>query len=277
MKKIGKNLNFKMVAAVALCSFSVVAVAVSTIAWFTAFRSKNSEGGMRIYTPDKIFKKMTIHEINNIDYANVKYSFDKEPIATATYNKTTGRVETSENFTIEMETYTDLEQNHPVLMLVELIDTVTATTDDPITVYASSSNTEYFGAPDETGNPKNTILREGNPLSSVVAFYTKAYTTAEISNASITTSDSYVFPIAELDNTSGFQRETFSTFNDATMEFIGFTQNKRLWSSTTASVNYIAIICDYYRPAIEFVYSTYLSEEVLEDTIYFTCDWSMVI
>lgn len=277
MKKVGRNLNIKMVAAVALCSFSVVAVAVSTIAWFTAYRSKGSEGGMRIYTPDKIFKKMTIHEIVNIDYANVKYSFDKDPIASATYNKTTGRVETSENFTIEMDTYNDLEQNHPVLMLVELIDTITATSDDPITVYASSSNTEYFGVPDETGNPKNEILREGNPLSSVVAFYTKAYTTAELNNASITTATTYDFPIAELDNTSGFTRETFSTFDDTTMEFIGFTQNKRLWGTETATVNYIAIICDYYRPAIEFVYSTYLSEEVLEDTIYFTCDWSMVI
>ena len=38
-----------------------------------------------------------------------------------------------------------------------------------------------------------------------------------------------------------------------------------------------AIIVDYYHAAVEYVYSTFLSEEVLEETIYFTCDWSMVI
>lgn len=274
-REIGHNQKMKMVMAIGLCCFSVVAVAVSSVAWFTALRKKDASNGMQVFTPDKIFKKMTIHNIYDIDYVNVQYKFDKNPVATAEYNPTTGQVETSDNFTIEMDTYEDLEQNHPVLMLVELMDEITATSLDPITVYATSTNDEYFGVPDEDGNPKNPILQEGNPLSSVVAFYTNSYTGDELSSSTITTATTYNFPIAELKTDSGFVRETFSTFEEDS--FIDFTQNKRLWSTETKTVKYIAIIVDYYRPAIEFIYSTYLSEEVLEDTIYFTCDWSMVI
>lgn len=277
MRKVGKNLNVKMVAAIGLCSFSLVAVVVSTVAWFTAFRAKENDGEMKVYTPDKIFKKLTIHEMTDIDYANVTYDFNKTPIATATYNEDTNNVDYSENFTIEMDTYDDLEQNHPVLMLIELNDTITATAQDPITVYAYCSNEEYFGLPDEDGNPKKPIQETGNPLSSVVAFYSHAYTTNEFNSSTITKETTYRFPMAEFDSASGFNRATFATFDDTTMEYVSFDQHKRLWYSETATVNYIAVICDYYRPAIEFVYSTYLSEEVLEDTIYFTCDWSMVI
>ncbi len=283
----GQNQKIKLVAAISLSAFSMIAVVVSTIAWFAAARRKGNDNGMSILTPDKRFKSMSIHNVVNADYRTAIYQFDYNPVATAVYNETTGNVDYSENFTIEMETYNDLEQNHPVLMLVELVETVTATADEPLTVYASSTSTEYFGLPDEDGSPKNEILQEGNPLSSVVNFFSKAMRNTDPllnSFGSYTDTDAgvtystYNFPMAEFKtNYDGFTRESFVQFNDETMEYQDFIQNKNLISLTSGSYEYIAIIVDYYHAAVEYVYSTFLSEEALEDTIYFTCDWSMVI
>lgn len=282
----GQNQKIKLVAAAGLSLFSMVAVVVSAIAWFSAIRRKGNDNGMNILSPDKRFKSMTIHNILDIDYVNGIYKFDREEVASAEYNETTGLVDYSDNFTIEMETYNDLEQNHPVLMIVELNGTVEATEDEPLTVYASSTSTEYFGLPDENGSPKNEILERGNPMSSVVHFFSKALR----SNDSLLTTigsytddesvphQTYNFPAAEFkENYDGFDRQSFVQFDDVNMEYQDFIQNKNLLKEESGSYEYIAIIVDYYHAAVEYVYSTFLSEEVLEDTIYFTCDWSMVI
>ena len=276
-----------VIPALGIIAFATAASITGTVAWFTAARRKGNDNGMQILSPNKRFKSMTIHNAVFDDYVNAVYKFDRTPFATATYNESTGLVDYSENFTITMETYNDLEQNHPILMLVELNGTITATSEDPVTVYASSTSTEYFALPDSDGSPKNEILEEGNPLSSVVAFYTKAlmandsmittqgsYTDPDTS----TTYRTYDFPMVEFKtNYDGFNRESFVQFDDETMEYQDFISNKNLIKVESGTMEYIAIICDYYHPAIEYVYSTFLSEEVLEDTIYFTCDWSMVI
>ena len=290
----GQNQKIKMVAAAGLSLFSLCAVVVSAIAWFSAIRRKGNDNGMNILSPDKRFKSMTIHNILDIDYVNGIYKFDREEVASAEYNETTGLVEYSPDFTITMDTYNDLEQNHPVLMIVQLNGQVEASTDEPLTVYASSTSTEYFGLPDENGSPKNEILEEGNPMSSVVHFFSKAmlandslltttgtYTETfvdENEEEQTKTYQTYEFPAAEFKpNYAGFDRQSFVQFDDETMEYKDFIQNKNLLKETTGTYEYIAIIVDYYHAAVEYVYSTFLSEQVLENTIYFTCDWSMVI
>lgn len=282
----GQNQKIKMLAAIGLSGFSLVAVVVSTIAWFTALRNQKNDNGMNVYSPEKRFKSMTIHNVLDIDYVNGIYSFDRNAVASAAYNASTGLVDYSDNFTIEMETYQDLEQNHPVLMIVELEGSVTATSDEPLTVYASSTSTEYFGLPDADGSPKNEILQEGNPMSSVVHFFSKALrsndplltTVGSYTDDEDVSHQTYDFPAAEFkENYDGFDRQSFVQFDDETMEYQDFIQNKNLLKLESGTYEYIAIIVDYYHAAIEYVYSTFLSEEVLEETIYFTCDWSMVI
>ena len=145
----------------------------------------------------------------------------------------------------------------------------------------------YFGEKEDDpnsenyGQPKNEIkiwdeehqTGEKNPLSSVVAFYSKAYT----SLASITETNYYNVPIAEYDAESGYTRETFVQFNETTTEYQSFIQRKNLYEGTTGDVLYIAIVVDYYHYALEYVYNTFIGNTTLEDRIYFECDWNMVI
>lgn len=288
-RKPGSNQRIKLISAIGLSMFSLVAVAVSSVAWFTAMRRTGSDGTMRVTSTEKRFKKITLHNVVFDDYVNGIYKFDRNPVATATYIESTGQVSYSPNFTIVMDTYNDLEQNHPVLMLVELNGTITATEEEPLTVYASSTSTEYFGIAKADGTPKNEIKRSGNPLSSVVNFFSKSMMA---NDTLITTVGSYTdyseeepviyqtydFPMVQYKPAyAGFDRESFVQFNDETMEYQDFIQNKNLLQMNSGSAEYIAIIVDYYHPAVEYVYSTFMSEEVLDDTIYFSCDWSMVI
>lgn len=290
-RKPGSNQRIKLISAIGLSMFSLVAVAVSSVAWFTAMRRTGSDGTMRVTSTEKRFKKITLHNVVFEDYVNGTYKFDRNPVATAEYQESTGQVSYSEHFTIEMDTYNDLEQNHPVLMLVELNGTVTATSEEPLTVYASSTSTEYFGIANPDGTPKNEIKRTGNPLSSVVNFFSKALRSndslittigsyTDSSGEQQVTYQTYDFPMVQFITEpayAGFERESFVQFDDETMEYQDFIQNKNLLQMNSGSAEYIAILVDYYHPAVEYVYSTFMSEEVLDDTIYFSCDWSMVI
>jgi hypothetical protein len=64
----GQNQRIKMLGAIALSGFSLVAVVVSAVAWFSAARRKGNSNGMTILTPDKRFKSMSIHNSVNADY-----------------------------------------------------------------------------------------------------------------------------------------------------------------------------------------------------------------
>ena len=290
---IAKNQKLRLVAAVGLCFFSVVAVVTATVAWFTAFRKSDDENnGMTIVNPYGYFSRMDLYELTDtggIDYANEKFHFKKTPKASAVLDPNDGTIDYGEpgTFTIEMDTYSDLDQHSPILMLITLNETITQTAQKPVTVYAACDKDYYFGEKEDNpsspnyGQPKNEIkvwdeehqTGEKNPLSSVVAFYSKAYT----SLASITETNYYNVPIAEYDAESGYTRETFVQFNETTTEYQSFIQRKNLYEGTTGDVLYIAIVVDYYHYALEYVYNTFIGNTTLEDRIYFECDWNMVI
>ena len=280
-----KNQKLRLVAAVGLCFFSVVAVVTATVAWFTSLRQDNDDNStMNVVSPFGYFSRMDLYRLTDtggIDYAAEKFHFKKTPEAYAFLNETSGEVEYSENFTIEMDTYSDLDQHSPILMLITLSDTITQTAEKPVTVYAACDKDYYFGEKGADGQPKNQIkvwdpetqTGEKNPLSSVVAFYSKAYTSLD----SITETNYYNIPIAEYDADSGYDRETFVQFNETTTEYQSFIQRKNLYNGTSGDVLYIAIVVDYYHYALEYVYNTFIGNETLEERIFFECDWNMVI
>ena len=283
-KTIGSQ-KIKLVAAIGLSAFSVVSVAVATIAWFTsAYAIDNNDMEMKVNTPSSHLKKLTLHNSVNLDYANKTLQFDREPTGTATYNTTTKKVEYSSNFKITMDTYEGLNPYDPVLMLIELDEAVTATSLEPISVNAYTSAEEFFALANPDGSPKHEIKETGNPLSSVVEFFSMNYlaTDAAISTAgsytdSTNTYSTYDLPFPEIDDTTGYEKKSFAHFNATTQEYVGFDKRVVLYETTTATVQYIAVIVDYYQLALNYVYSTFLSEDVLNDTIYFSCDWSMEI
>ena len=282
-------MNIKLVSAIGLCSFSVVAIAVSTIAWFTSIKVvDNSNNGMRVISPNSYFDYMTLHEVVNVDYANQTYQFDRTEKGRAYLDGDTGAVLTSDNFEVEMEEFSLMEPYHPVLMLIHLNKEYNLDDEneeiDHVNVYAESENTDYFARMGTDGNPANEIQQTGNPLSSVVAFYAKSYlsTDAAIATAgsyegSEKTYTTYNFPMPELVANTGFTRTTFVQFNETTSEYDSFDSTQNLFRATTGKHEYIAIIVNYYSYALEYVYSTYLSNPILNETIEFSCDWSMVI
>ena len=288
--KTGRHINIKLVSAVGLCSFSVVAITVSTIAWFTTLKViDNDNSGMRIVAPNSYFDYVSLHEVVNINYSTQQYQFNRTEKGRAYLDGELGQVVTSGEFSIDMGEFSLIDPLHPILMLIHLNQEYDL--DDPnkeidyINVYAESSSKDYFALADEDGNPIHEIAQEGNPLSSVVAFYAKSYLSTD---AFITTAGSYSddggtystydLPIAEyVDNYAGFDRTTFVEFNETTKEYSGFDSTQNLFTVTTGKHEYIAIIVEYYSYALEYIYSTYLSNPVLNETIYFSCDWSMVI
>ena len=286
-----RNPKLRLVAAAGLCFFSVVAVVTATVAWFAAAsRKEDDNSNMSIVNPYGYFSRMDLYELTEtggIDYANEKFHFNKTAKAYAVFNSSTGSIDYSPNFTIEMDTYSDLDQHSPILMIITLNETITQTAQKPVTVYAACDKDYYFGEKESDptspnyGQPKNEIkiwdeehqTGEKNPLSSVVAFYSKAYT----SLASITETNYYNVPIAEYDEDSGYDRETFVQFDETTTEYQSFIQRKNLYEGTSGDVLYIAIVVDYYHYALEYVYNTFIGNETLDGRIYFECDWNMVI
>ena len=288
-----KGINFKsqkvrLVAAAGLCLFTAVAVVTATVAWFTAFKkSDGSNEGMNIINPYGYFSSMTLHkltvdgtgEVNGIDYRNNKFYFQQTPSASAILNTETGDIDYSPNFDVQMETYSDLDQHSPILMLITLNKTITATAEKPVTVYASCDKGYYFGEKGDNGLPAHDILETGNPLSSVVAFYSHPFTSLTPITGTGDHSGTYVTPIAQYEPSAGYDMESFVQFDEETGEpaAIPFIQNKNIVSISSGDVLYIAVIVDYYHYALEYVYNTFLGYDILEDTIYFTCDWNMVI
>ena len=287
--KTGRHMNIKLVSAVGLCSFSVVAVVVSTIAWFTSLTAiHNPNSGMAVYAPNGYFDYLSLHEIVNIDYEHFTFQFDRTEKGRAYLDSENGGVSTQGTFSIEMGEFSLIDPHHPLLMLVHLNEEVDLSVEgaEKVNIYAESSSQEYFALAGPDGNPVHEIQQEGNPLSSVVAFYAKSYLSTD---SVITTAGSYTdeeehsystydLPMAEyIADYAGFTRTTFVQFDETTSEYFSFDSTQNLFTATTGKHEYIAIVVDYYSYALEYVYSTYLSNPVLNETIYFSCDWSMVI
>ena len=281
-----KNQKIRLIAAAALCFFSVAAVVTATVAWFTAFRkSEDDNSDMVITNLSGYFSRMDIYQLTRVkdEHDNVTITgliydttpkqlhFEKTPIAYA-YVDEDEKMQYSPNFNVDMDPYSGLEQHSPLLMIFTLTGNITATDDKPVTVYAACDKDYYFGEKNPaTGDPKHEIQREDNPLSSVVAFYTKSYASLD----SITTQDYYNLPFAELEPSSGFDMETFVSFSGS--EYQSFTQKKNIFEARSGTFRYIVVIVDYYYYALEYVYNTFIGADVLEDMIYFYCDWNMVI
>ena len=267
-----KNFNIKMIAAVALCGFSAVSLVSGAVAWFSASRvSKGSGDSMTAVEPSPIFKKMSFHNYVHIDYVNNTLKFNQNA---------TGYIEFDENGTLQyygdtsvsLGTYDQLNQTQPVLCLIELDTKHVVTAEEPIVVSAKTEET-YIGASEDK------IVAEGNPLSSVVRFYSNAYADGDALDAisgtytsAEVTYDVYNVGMKTIANSDSFAKFT----NEYT--YTSFDPTPTLYEgAVNDEVTYIGIVFDYYTYALEYIYNTYLGLDILDDTITFACDWTMVI
>ena len=280
----------KIVAATGMTIFSLLSVFSATIAWFVASKDVGSNGQQISVEPASgYFYKLSIH--NALIVSDSQYRFDTNPWGTVQIENWHSR-RLITNFSSDscfMGSYDYLEKIHPVLFLFQFgddsVENYTATTENPIFVKATTETNYYIGdnAAGRTLYPTDEIdVSQGhfNPLSSVIKYSSKVFASTSALNQikaedSVTlgnvTYDTYDFTPNQLSGTGSFVE-----FNNQD-SYTSFEQEQVIYSTTSATVKYVAVVFDYYELAMDTIYGVFLGDEVLTDTLSFTCDWTLVV
>lgn len=280
----------KIVSATAMTIFSLASVFAATMAWFTMNKNVGSDGARISIEPKSgMFYKLSIH--NAVTVSDSQYRFDTNPWGTIQIEnwRTRNFITNFSSDSCFMGSYDYLEKIHPVLFLFQFGDdnvtSYTATSEEPISITALTETDFYIGdnASGRTLYPTDEIdVEQGhfNPLSSVVKYSSKTFASAAALNAikaedSVTLGnvvyDTYDFSPNQLTGEGSFvefdNQDSYSSFN----------QEQVIYSTTSATVKYVAVVFDYYELAMETIYSVFMGDAVLSETLNFTCDWTLVI
>lgn len=292
MKSRKSSNMLKIVSATAVAIFSLLSVFMGTIAWFSAnqlLSSSNMNAGL--VQPTGMFKKLSFHRLVSNAYDDTLYNFDQVPIGSIELKnwieRTTEYVPNTDD-EVELDEYTILEHRHPMLMLIELQGEYDIAANF-INVQGLTETIGFVGDRDSGLE----LQQNGNPLSSIIHFAAFGYTKAAL-NATKTT---YTVQ-EETKNVYAFAKPVESDFRsfvnfqvtgeENVITGIDFDKTISIYSSsedtnkniktnteTETKVQYIPIIMDYYDTALEFIYSTYLGEDVLDEDIEYQWDWEM--
>lgn len=166
-----KNINkLKIIAATSMTIFSLACVFVATIAWFSANRAVNGKGnGFEIGNEGGIIESVKLHKLNT--NATGGYSFDENPSVTYTA-KSGGFTKDPSDTTTSIGTYDSLvDQVYAVLYVIQLKEEAVKDRSS-VTLQITTSTEEkdnLFHTND--GIYANLLNKEGNPMSSIVQFY----------------------------------------------------------------------------------------------------------
>lgn len=290
MNKQSRNKTIQIIAGTTMSIFTLFTVFCATYAWFSMNISSKTEGNRISVEPASgQFYKLSIHKALKI--SDTQFGFDTNPWGTIQIeNWRTRRLIT--NYSSDscfMGSYDYLEKKHPVLFLFQFgddsVENYTASADEPISIKAST-NVDYYVGDNAAGRrlyPTDEIdVSQGhfNPLSSVVKYSSRVFASAE-DLEDIITEDSVVDGNATYDtydfSTNDLSGEGSFVAFDAQDSYDSFDQEPVLYSTTSATVKYVAVVFDYYELAMETIYGAFLGDEVLTDTLSFTCDWTLVI
>ena len=214
------------------------------------------------------------------------------------------------SFDLVMEQYDPMNKHKPILVIAELSEEVDCTTNENgvggVRVLASTTTTDFLGRKDDNTHQAKYSLGSDSqlkiatiastdyyPLSSVVCFKAKAFSqdeyddwisgkqAYEVSGLTIEDEDEdedederkWLEPVDHNFSEADVDSDTSYFYNRSTI----YTSE----NSGNELVKYIAIIVDYYDLAIEYIYSTFLGNAILENTyeyvLNFTCDWKWEI
>lgn len=290
-----KNNKLRIVAATSVTIFSLAVAFTGVYAWFSINKAVNGNGESdNVKNITGKLKSITFHRLeskvtNPSTGLATSFSFYKNASGTINYNWSnyTGTyvATTSGDTRIQLQNYTPIDQEHPVLLLFEFNSNYD-TSKDNIEITATSRTGDFLGARDAEHdnapvyNLATDVYKriDGDPyygLSSIAYFYKKAmsqsYYTDTFDNGTV-----YTLTKSELTTATRFT----TVDNDA--ETSSFQRQITIDKETSGSVKYIALVIDYYIDAIEFIYSTYLGDSTLESAAYdyslnFICDWTMEV
>ena len=298
MKKSDNKI--KLVAACAVALFSVITCVTGTIAWFTASRiSNNDNDSLQVVAPSGIFKKVTFHELIQSERSNdspvgstyYNYKFNQIPIGTISlipgtstdlsesYNYASSVHDGATNITLGE--YNVLDQRHPLLLLFELDEEHTATVLEPITLNGIlDDDTYYMGETTISNNkivPVNELYENGNPLSSVVRFTSYGLTSTQLDNLEGT--GTYLGNSYDTYNFANANNRTYNSFVDMSdVENPVLNDSQMIYRASVGdTLQYIAVIFDYYDESIEYIYSIFMGDELTQEYLNYRCDFKMVM
>ena len=305
MKKAGIKSPLKILAATSVTIFSLLSVFTSTAAWFDSQRNlKNGGDNFEVQSLNGRLSSITFHHLTSKVRDNTtgdarSFTFDQNPVGTITYDwdaNTASYVPTTQGDTsITLDTYDPLDREKPLLLMFHLDQAAGPS----IHIDGMTNAPGFLGERDELDrakpqyklNDEGTIIKTETRtvddrqvdinfywMSSVVQFYNIVFPNDTLSYTyGLTQAYSTEQGIPYLEKNS----QRFVSVNNLSEES-SFSSRTTLFSSKNGqTIKNIGVVIDYFPDAIEFIYSTFLGDPILEDTydgfLHFLCDWSMEI
>ncbi|MCR5491981.1 MAG: hypothetical protein K6F32_07635 [Bacilli bacterium] len=278
-----------------MCVFLLFSVFAGSIAWFNVTQAAtNNANEMGIGTINGCLSSITFHNFlsktrDSTSGDPTSFTFDSTASGTITYDwsaKDATFTATSEGDTsIALNTYEPLDKEQPLLLIFHL-DQAYEAGNGTISISATAEGDGFIGEKNADATPKydldssDVIYKTVSDvnyywLSSVVQFYNISFEDDSLSYTYALTSDYATSASLPLLESSESKFTTADNENDT----CSFSNTASLYSSTSGdTVKNIGVVIDYYPDAIEYIYSTYLGNSVLETTydgyMNFWCDWS---
>ncbi len=312
------KLNLKIIAATSMCVFSLFALFSGTIAWFNVTQAAtDNANNMGVKPLAGKLKGVYFHELSSkaIDpdtKVASSFTFASAYSGKIEFDWETKTADYDGNATVNLSQYTPLDPEHPVLMVFEMSEGYSIRGDGELTITAKTDVTGFLGARSANNAPFYSL--DGNgvyysevnssdasktdyyyAMSSVAKFYCTD-SSAELynkTNGANTTLINPTYAVASLrdkaDSKAALAEDenavvpdlSFVDVNNAAETFT-YNQEPTIYTSiANTTVKYISVVVDYYEDAIEYIYSTYLGNTVLEGTLdgtlNFLCDWNLEV
>ena len=264
-------------AALSVSIFSLAVLFMGTFAWFTAYRDQQlaTQSPFDVRANAAAFKQLTIHELDEDNSTASTYKFYADPTGTLDgYGSYSGSP-------VDFGVYTQSDRAHPLLLIFEFSSELHPTASNPTSITAKTEETFVAdGELDEHGDPEIKLDQTDNPLSSIVNFKSFSYPSnqaGDITGISTynSTDDTFDYTVASLADAESFVEIDNTGIN---LEYDDFDDEKTLFTASSGSIKYVAIVFNYYGDALDYIYSYYMGTPALEyEYIYFICDWTMLI
>lgn len=291
--------TLKIIAATAMSIFTLFSVFSASLAWFEMIKNVDDNANNMPINKRERFSKISYHHFTGVPTDDA-CTFNPTPYASITYNPETktfskpvnGAGQEIDGFDLVMEQYDPMNKHKPVLVVAELTDEVDTNTNSEVQVLAKTDTDDFLGSKNANHQTKYALgpsspmkiatinNKDYYPLSSVICFRAQAFSLNEYNTWSNNGTSYSVSGLTS--NTSDWIHPTDHNFAEADVDadYSIFYQDSTIYNSTSVGdtkVKYVAVIVDYYDLAIEYIYSAYLGNTVLEETydyvLNFTCDW----
>lgn len=285
MKRAGLSSPLRVAAATSVTLFSLVSLFSSTIAWFNSRRVLGNGGsGFEVQKLSLDFQSLTIYPCAATSRTDIYFDMGEDAyLEKLTLNESTGEMQSEKGIAnLPMGEYTLLDPRHPLLMLIEYKQNITASSENKVLVTAKTNPADRIYLGEAATLQSQEIATKTYALSSVVRTYSTYYDDliGESDLTSYRGQDHLLqFNINALEGNS-FQHGDFAHFSHQNniVTYIGFDNETNFFAAENGEdIRTVAVILDFHADSLEYIYNKHLGDKTLEEAIYFQCDWRMMI